>query len=200
VAVVTGRLRLARGEDAAAVAAIYAPIVRDTPISFETEPPGAAVMRQRIEATLPVHPWLVLEAENRLLGYAYASQHRSRAAYRWAVDMSAYVDAGCRRQGAARRLYGALLAILELQRFATACAGITLPNPASVGLHEAIGMAPVGVYRRIGFKLGRWHDVGWWQRALGDPRSGPPAEPMALATLLEDGAGRAQLESLLQRA
>ncbi len=165
--------------DAEACAAIYAPCVRDSASSFEDVAPGAEEMAARITATRAGWPWLVAELEGTVAGYAYGSRHRERAAYRWASDVSVYVSADHRRCGAARALYVALLARLTGQGVRIACAGIALPNPASVELHESLGFRPVGVYRAIGYKLGRWWDVGWWQLALADaaPGDGPPAEP-----------------------
>jgi phosphinothricin acetyltransferase len=169
-------VRVATGDDAAAIAAIYAPVVRDTPISFELEPPTVEQMRRRVLDTLAVRPWLVCERGGELLGYAYAASHRERAAYQWCVETSVYVAAGARRQGVGRRLYAELLPLLARQGYVHAYAGITLPNASSVALHEALGFRPIGVYRGIGYKLGAWHDVGWWDYLLpGGVSPGPPA-------------------------
>ena len=164
--------------DGAACAAIYAPAVLEGVASFEERAPSPAEMAERIATTSAGWPWLVAEREGALAGYAYGSRHRTRSAYRWAADVTVYVDAAHRRRGVARALYVALLELLAAQGFHCACAGIALPNPGSVGLHEALGFVPVGVYREIGFKFGRWWDVGWWQKALpaGDAPT-PPAEP-----------------------
>lgn len=167
---------MARLGDAAACAAIYAPYVRDTPISFEADPPDAAEMSRRLDATLRTWPWLVAEEDGKVLGYAYGSSHNQRTAYRFSTDSSVYVDVNARRRGLGQRLYRVLFAILERQGFVAVHAGITLPNAASVALHESFGFEPVGVYRGVGFKLGAWHDVGWWQRPLS-ARSAPPPEP-----------------------
>lgn len=188
------RLRPARSADADACAAIYAPIVRDTPISFEVEPPTPEQMRRRIEASNAAHPWLVCVSDEALLGYAYASPHRARAAYRWSVDVSVYGHPDHRRRGVGSALYRALLAILELQGFHRAYGGITLPNAASVALHEGCGFTPVGVYRRVGYKCGAWQDVGWWERPLAAP-SEPPREPRAFAEL----AGSPEVAAVLAR-
>jgi phosphinothricin acetyltransferase len=168
------------GRDAAACAAIYAPYVRKTAISFEEAAPDAAAMRARIERAAATHAWVVAEEAGVVVGFAYATPHRERAAYRWACDVSVYLDGAQRRRGFGRTLYEALLPLLRAQRLQVACAGITLPNEASVGLHEALGFEPVGVYRRIGFKLGRWHDVGWWQLRLrpDDETDASPPEPL----------------------
>lgn len=170
------RLRPATPADAAAILAIYTPIVQHSAISFELVPPSRETMQARIETTLRQLPWLVLEREATLLGYAYASPHRQRAAYQWAVDVSVYVHPDARRQGVARRLYQALFAALRAQGYYVACAGIALPNPASVALHDSLGFEQVGIYRQVGYKLGRWHDVGWWQYTL-QPRVAEPAPP-----------------------
>jgi len=170
-------VRVATGEDAAAIAAIYAPVVRDTPISFELEPPDVATMRQRMLDTLKVRPWLVCERDGAVIGYAYAASHRERAAYQWCVETSVYIADSARRQGVGRTLYAALLPLLARQGYVHAYAGITLPNAASVGLHERLGFRPVGIYKAIGFKLGAWHDVGWWDLPL--PRGTLPPEPAA---------------------
>jgi len=165
--------------DAPACAAIYAPSVHGSAISFEEVAPGPAEMAARIAATRADWPWLVAELDGTVAGYAYASRHRERAAYRWASDVSVYVSDAHRRRGVGRALYLALLERLAEQGLRVACAGIALPNPASVALHESLGFQAVGVYRSIGFKLGRWWDVGWWQLALApaEPDAGSPAEP-----------------------
>jgi L-amino acid N-acyltransferase YncA len=178
----TATTRLARAGDAAQVQAIYAPIVRDTPISFEADPPDVAELRRRIDSVLTRLPWLVRERDGQVLGYAYASPHRERFAYRWSVEVAVYVAAHARGTGVGRSLYRPLLDLLAAQGYVNAYAGITLPNPASVALHEALGFIPVGVYREAGFKAGAWHDVGWWQRRLRE-LTVPPAPPTALPAL-----------------
>jgi phosphinothricin acetyltransferase len=175
-------IRVACPEDAEAILAIYTPIVRETAISFEVEPPTYVEMHERIATTLRRLPWLVCEHQGKVLGYVYASPHRARAAYQWSVDVSVYIQAKARRTGIGRALYHALFQLLSLQGFYQCFAGITLPNPASVGLHEALGFQPVGVYQAVGYKLGGWHDVGWWQRAL-QPRPSLPTPPTAFEVL-----------------
>lgn len=175
-------IRPATLDDAGSLAAIYGPYVADTAISFEVVPPTDAEMRERIRTTLVDYPWLVWEEAGQARGYAYATQHRTRKAYQWAVDVSVYIDSAYHGRGAGRRLYGALFEVLVRQGFVQAYAGITLPNEKSVGLHEALGFAPVGIYRRVGFKHGQWRDVGWWclelQRHPADPA--PPVPWSAL--------------------
>jgi L-amino acid N-acyltransferase YncA len=186
-------LRLATIQDADQIAEIYTPYVLDTPASFELDPPTAEEMGGRIARTLERTPWLVCEQDGKIKGYAYAGPHHARAAYRWSVDVSSYVRRGSHRQGIGRALYTALLDMLPLQGFFSAYAGITLPNPASVGLHEALGFTPVGVYRKAGYKLGRWYDVGWWQRPLGEYPA-DPREPLALRQTLGTPVWQAAIE------
>jgi phosphinothricin acetyltransferase len=187
-------IRLATDDDAAAIAAIYGPVVEGTAISFETEPPDTAEIRTRIRNTLMMYPWLVFERNGDVIGYAYASRHRLRAAYQWSVDTSAYVDEKFRRRGVGHALYLSLLAVLEAQGFVNAYAGIALPNPASVALHERVGFTPIGVYRGAGYKLGAWRDVGWWQRPLNRVDA-PPSATRSLEDLRRSG----DWESLLAR-
>jgi phosphinothricin acetyltransferase len=149
--------------------------VTDSSISFETEPPSAEQMAQRIRAA---HEWLVAERGGRVVGYAYAGIHRSRKAYQWTAEVTAYVDRTVQRTGLGRLLYTELFDRLRRRGFRLLVAGITLPNDASVGMHEALGFEPVGVYRNIGWKTGQWWDVGWWQLDLGAPEGEPPPEPV----------------------
>lgn len=168
--------------DARALAAIYAPIVERTAISFEEIPPSEREMCRRIEQLSPRLPWLVAQRGDDVVGYAYASPHRERAGYRWSVDLSAYVDARARRSGVASSLYRVLLMLLEAQGYHRAFAGIALPNDASVELHRSVGFELVGIYRDVGYKLGAWHDTSWWQRPIGvAPRA--PLEPVAFSDL-----------------
>lgn len=177
-------IRLAENRDAPAIQEIYAPVVETTAISFETEPPSVEEIAGRIAKTLPAYPWLVDDEDGKIRGYVYASQHRTRAAYRWSVDVAVYVATDARRQGVGQRLYRPLFDLLRRQGYRSAWAGITLPNAGSVGLHEAIGFRPVGVYRNVGYKAGAWHDVGWWGLDLGG-QPGEPGEPLSLAALGE---------------
>ena len=159
-------IRLATAGDAPGIHAIYAPIVRDTFISFEIEPPDVDEVRRRISHTLRKYPWLVAEDAHGVAGYAYAGEHRTRPACQWSVDVSCYVHERARRRGLGSRLYRALFGVLERQGFTGAFAGIALPNDASVGMHESVGFVKLGTYRNVGFKRGEWHDSVWLQRAL----------------------------------
>lgn len=190
----TIRIREARARDAEMIAAVYVPYVRDTTVSFEVEPPAPEEMSRRLAAIGARYPWLVAEQGGRVLGYAYAGEHRSRAAYRWDVDVAVYLAADAHRRGVGRRLYLALFEVLRRLGHVNAYAGIALPNAASVGLHEALGFAPVGIYRKVGYKQGAWHDVGWWALALQPPPSNP-AEPIPFPML-----DHASLHALLETA
>ena len=165
--------------DAAACLAIYAPYVSGAGTSFEDVPPSEPEFAERIERTARAYPWLVIEHDGRVAGFAYATQHRTRAAYRWAADCAIYVDPAFQRRGAGRRLYVALLDLLRRQGLHVAVAGITVPNDASVGLHRAVGFELVGTYEAIGWKAGAWRDVAWFSCRLtdgtGDDR--PPPDP-----------------------
>jgi len=179
------RIRIAKPEDASAIADIYAPFVTDSIVSFETEPPAAGEIAQRIEKTLRTHPWLVAVSDGQILGYAYGGAFRTRAAYRWSCEVSAYVGGNAQRLGIGRALYARLLQVLREQNFATALAGITLPNAPSVAFHESFGFAPIGVFRGVGHKFGAWHDVGWYGMALGEFEPSP-AELIPFSTLDQD--------------
>lgn len=165
------------GRDAAACAAIYAPSVEGSVTSFELRAPAPEEIAARMRRYQRTHPWLVAERGGEVVGYAYACEFNRRPAYRWSASVSVYVAAGERGRGRGRALYQELFARLRRQRFRMACAGITLPNPASVGLHEHLGFRPVGVNREIGWKEGSWLDVGWWQLELAPAPDGPPPEP-----------------------
>lgn len=163
--------------DAAACAAIYAPHITAGVASLEERAPEPHEMGDRIRAIARDYPWLVAELDGEVAGYAYASRHRDRAAYRWAADVTVYISSDHQRRGVGRALYSALFELLERQNVHEVCAGVTLPNEASVGLHEAMGFTLVGVYRDVAFKFGQWRSVGWWQMSLRPrPDGGPPAE------------------------
>jgi len=177
-------IRLATVEDAAAVRDIYAPAVRDTVISFEFVEPDVSEMAHRIEVYSQKCPWLVYEMDGQVVGYAYANPHRAREAYQWSAEVSAYIHADHRRKGIGRALYTCLLDLLRLQGYRNAYAGVTLPNEGSVGLHEAMGFTPVGVYKKVGYKFGAWHDVGWWQLEL-QPLTDNPTPPLKPADMID---------------
>lgn len=159
-------IRLAKEEDAGQMLKIYAPIVQETAISFELEPPSELEFQQRIKNYQHQLPWLVCQIDQEIVGYAYASPYRTRAAYQWSVESSVYVNSNYRRNGIAKALYTSLLKLLQLQGFYNVIAAIALPNEASVAIHEAVGFLPVGVLPRIGYKFEKWHDIGFWQLSL----------------------------------
>lgn len=175
-------IRLATVEDAEPIQAIYAPIVRETIISFEYEVPTVAEIGRRIRKTLRNFAWLVYEDNNQVLGYAYAGHHRVRTAYQWSADVSVYVHGDARRRGIGRKLYTTLFNILRLQNYVNAYAGISLPNPGSVGLHRAVGMTTLGIYHNVGYKFGAWHDVMWLEMPL-QPHPTDPHTPLPLPTI-----------------
>lgn len=167
-------IRMAQSGDAVGIADIYAPIVRDTHLSAEFEPPGVEEMQRRVDATLATHPWLVAEVNGRIAGYAYATSFRSRPAYQWTAEVSVYIHADFRRQGLGLSLYQDLLGCLRVLEFRHAIAVVALPNPPSVALHEQIGFIPVGIFPGICNKLGRWYDIGWWRYTLQSGTVPPP--------------------------
>jgi L-amino acid N-acyltransferase YncA len=174
--------RIARADDAPAIARIYAPYVRDTIITFEIDAPDPVEIGERIQRIGAQYPWLAAVSRGELVGYAYACENRSRLAYRWSVDAAVYLHPSAQRRGIGRGLYECLFALLRSQGYVNAFAGITLPNEASVGLHEALGFTLIGVYRDVGYKMDAWRDVGWWQLVLRDPPR-VPAEPIAFELL-----------------
>jgi phosphinothricin acetyltransferase len=170
-------IRAVTGADARAVRDIYAPYV-ETPITFETAPPAVADLRERIEGA-ERYPWLVCETEGEVVGYAAAGRIREQGAYRWAVESSVYVAEGAHGRGVGRALYEALLSVLRLQGYLDVHALVTLPNPASVALHESVGFERVATFASMGYKNGAWHDVSWWRHALRE-RPGEPEEPLSV--------------------
>lgn len=169
-------VRDGQASDAPACAAIYAPYVTHTAVTFELDPPSSDEMADRIAQAQRSHAWLVLEEAGRVVGYAYGGPYKTRAAYRWACEVSIYLESGRTRTGGGRLLYEQLFGRLAARGLRTAVAGMTLPNAASEGLHAALGFTAAGTHRGIGWKHGRWHDVAWLQLALG-PSEDPPTEP-----------------------
>ncbi len=180
----THTIRLADQDDAAAVAGIYGPSCESTAVSFEYAPPSAEEMASRMRAVTAQFPWLVLDDDGVVAGYAYATRHRERAAYGWSVDTAVYVSPSHRRRGVGRALYATLFELLRLQGYLKAYAGVTLPNSASTGLHEAVGFTLVGVYQGVGYKHGVWHDVAWYHIAL-QPERLNPEPPVPVSALAE---------------
>ena len=177
------RLRLATEDDATACLAIYGPVIEGTAISFELEPPSLEEMRERIRVILERTPWLVVEDEAAVWGYAYAGPFRARPAYQWTTEVTVYVHPRHHRKGVGKALYTALLSALRALGYRSAVGGMTLPNPASMALHEALGFRAVGAFKAAGFKFGGWHDVGFWQLELRGHEA-PLGPPRLVASLL----------------
>lgn len=180
-------IRPATPDDAAACADIYGHYVRNTHVSFESEPPSTEEMARRITGYAARHAWLVAQVPDAttpgghdVVGFAYGAPYSPREAYRWSVETSVYLEVGRRRTGAGRALYEALFERLAERGYRRLVAGLALPNDASLGLHVALGFEVVGTLREIGWKHGRWHDVMRLQKDLapgleGAPPSGEPA-------------------------
>ncbi|MBI3555646.1 MAG: N-acetyltransferase [Deltaproteobacteria bacterium] len=169
-------IRLATEADAQALLFIYEPYIRDTVITFEIDSPGVDEFRRRIRDTMKCLPWLVFEDEGKIVGYAYAGRHHERAAYQWSANVSVYLASTHHRKGIGKKLYTELFRILRAQGYYTLYGGITLPNAASVAIHESFGFKPTAMYANVGYKFGKWHDVGWWYLPLRpyDRPAGPP--------------------------
>lgn len=180
-----GVIRLARAEDAEAILNIYRPHVEDSAASFETVVPSINEITGRIRNCLPEYCWLVFEEGGEIRGYAYSSKHHVRAAYRWAVDVSIYIDESWQGEGIGKALYSALFSILRLQGYYNAYACICLPNPGSVGIHEYYGFQKIAHYNKIGYKLGKWWDIGWWEIFLLD-KNQAPSEPCPIDRLNQE--------------
>lgn len=178
----THKIRFATENDVEKILAIYAPFIKDSAVSFETEVPSLESFRARFNEICETYPWLICEVDNAIAGYAYASSHRSRCAYGWSADVTVYVDPKFHRKNVGRTLYLRLFEILRQQGFYNAFAGITLPNPGSTGLHEALGFTKVGVYKKVGYKQSTWHDVVWYQLELKS--GGVPGDPISIGKLL----------------
>lgn len=181
--------------DGAGASEVYRPAVETSPASFELDPPDADEMAGRMRRILERAPWLVAVDDGRVIGYAYSSAHRERAAYRWSVDVSAYVHPEWQGRGVGRSLYTPLFEAIRTQGFVNVFAGVTLPNDASVRLHRSFGLEEIGVFREVGYKFGAWHDVTWYGTRLQDP-SDPPAEPILLPEFLATAEGQVWLKSM----
>ncbi|MGI8403112.1 MAG: GNAT family N-acetyltransferase [Gemmatimonadaceae bacterium] len=194
-------IRAATLDDAPRIAEIYAPAVVERVTSFELVAPGAEEMGSRLTRTLAHYPWLVCELDGRVIGYAYASTHNERAAYRWSVDVAVYVGGEVHRRGVGTALYASLFEVLALQNIRNVYAGITLPNAASEGMHSRAGFRLVGTYHHVGYKFGAWHDVAWFERAILPVVVYPP-EPLPFADIRDTpkvSAALAKGQALLRK-
>lgn len=188
-------IRLVKAEDSEALLEIYAPYIMHTPVTFECEVPPAREFGRRIEKVSESYPWLVCQIDDITAGYAYASQHNGRSAYQWSVNLSVYVKEGYRRKGLAGALYESLFDLLELLGYFSGFACITHPNAESEGFHQSAGFQKAGLFHNAGYKLGKWHDVIWYERSLKKPAANPPgpipikeADPSAIKEVLKKGA------------
>jgi L-amino acid N-acyltransferase YncA len=178
-------LRVARPTDADAMLQIYAPYIRNTSFTFETEVPDSSQFADRIAHYLQSYPWLVYEVDNKVAGYAYAARHRERTAYQWSVEASVYIHDDFQRRGIATILYEALIRMLKQQGFRNVYAVINLPNEKSVSFHESLGFSYFATYEQVGYKLGKWKNVGWWRLVINE-FDDEPAEPLKFSSLDKD--------------
>lgn len=178
-------IRLAAPADAEQVLAIYKPYIENTSFTFETEIPTIEAFAQRISTYLQNYPWLVCEINGKIAGYAYAARHRERTAYQWSVESSVYIHDDFMRAGVAGALYTALIEILKKQGFRNVYAVINLPNDRSVAFHEKAGFRYFATYEQVGYKLGKWKNVGWWRLIINDFDNEPHA-PVPFSNLDKD--------------
>lgn len=179
------RIRLATSNDAQNILDIYGTYCLKSPATFELQPPSLDDICNRINKTLMRFPYLIFEQEHEAVAFAYAGQHMERAAYRFSVNVSVYVKEGHHGTGKGKALYNLLLPLLTKQGFCNAFAGITIPNPGSEALHRSMGFVQTGLYKNVGYKFEKWHDVSWWQLPLR-AEIGIPNEPTPIKEMLED--------------
>lgn len=187
------RIRIATTNDASAMLEIYAPFILNSGITQETELPSVEEFQKRIVSNLETRPWLVCELDDRITGYAYASSHRERKGYQWCVEVSVYIHENFYRYGIAHALYTALFDILKCQGYVNAYAVITLPNEKSISFHKKFGFEDLTTYPKIGYKLGKWHDVGWMQYEI-NPHEPDPPDPIKFPAI-----DRSAIESILEK-
>ena len=189
-------IRLARPDDAVDILEIYAPCIRDTAITFEKDVPSQGEIVQRVEKIQERHVWLVCEYEGKVIGYAYSGQHRAREAYIWATEVSVYVREQFRSMGVARALYTVLLRVLQLQGYALALAGMTLPNRSSAELHHRMGFERFARYEKVGYKFNQWHTTEWWRKDLLDLTSySPESHPKPITEVVGSEGWKSAIES-----
>lgn len=176
------QIRLATPEDAAGILAIYAPYIQNTSYTFETEVPSVQEFAERIRSYLVNWPWLVWEEEGKVAGYAYGARYRERVAYQWCTESSIYMHDDFQKAGIGRRLYATLIEILKRQGFRNVYAVINLPNEKSVAFHEKSGFTHFATYEQVGYKLGKWKNVGWWRLVLNE-FGDEPAAPVKFSAL-----------------
>lgn len=179
------KLRLAKAADSEGILAIYAPYIEKTSFTFETDIPSAEAFADRINSYLESWPWLVCEVDGTIAGYAYAARYRERVAYQWSVESSVYIHDDYQRKGIAKILYSALFEILKRQGFRNVYAVINLPNEKSVAFHESLSFRFFALYEQVGYKLGKWKNVGWWRLIINEFDE-EPAAPVLFSELDKD--------------
>lgn len=184
---VTKTIRFATKADAAAILEIYGEYIRNTAVTFEIEVPTVEAFAERIEKITASFPWLVCEIDGELAGYAYAAKHGERAAYRWSADLSVYINEKYHRNHIATALYTALLELLRMQGYYTVYAGVSIPNPQSEAFHTAFGFRNAGEFKNVGYKLGAWHGVAWFELAI-TKYDEEPEETVPIGALAERNA------------
>ena len=187
-------IRIATKDDAAGMLDLYIPFILNSGVTQETEVPSVEEFQKRINSNLAERPWLVCEIDNEIAGYAYAGKHRDRKGYQWCTEPSVYISEKYYGFGIANALYSALFDILRIQGYVNAYAVITLPNERSIAFHKRFGFDHLTVYKKIGYKLGQWHDVGWMQYQI-EPHKLGPADPIKLPQI-----DRALIDAILARA
>lgn len=186
-----GNIKVATKDDAAGMLDIYTPFILNSGVTQETEVPTVEDFQERILSNLAERPWLVCEINNEIAGYAYGGRHRDRKGYQWCTEPSVYILEKYFGLGVANALYAALFAILKLQGYVNAYAVITLPNERSVAFHKKFGFEYLTTYKKIGYKLGQWHDVGWMQYEI-NPHRKDPMDPVKLS-----GIDKCVIDSIL---
>jgi len=167
-------IRLITESDISAVLEIYKPYVLDTIVSFEYEVPSLQEFTERVKTITAEYPWLVCLKDHQIIGYAYAAKHRYRTAYQWSPESTIYLSPGFHGKGFGRNLYETLFSILRLQGYFNVFAGVGLPNEKSVRFHRAAGFEEIGIFKKVGYKLGNWHDTNWFQLKLAEHIPHPP--------------------------
>ena len=188
-------IRMATLEDAEAIFRIYAEYIKNTTVTFEIEVLTLTAFRERMAKIMAQFPWLVCEIDGEIAGYAYASKHGERAAYRWSADLSVYISKKFHRRGIATAFYKALAEILRTQGYFTVYAGVSTPNPKSEAFHTALGFRNLGEFRNVGYKLGQWLGVTWYELSLA-AYVPEPEEPVGINVLSAKGNCKDVLERM----
>ncbi|MBR2407475.1 MAG: N-acetyltransferase [Lachnospiraceae bacterium] len=181
----TRRIRFATPEDAEAILSIYSEYIKNTAVTFEIEVPSLASFRDRIARITEHFPWLVCEIDGVIAGYAFASKHGERAAYRWSADLSVYIHERFHRNHIASELYEAVIELLRTQGYYTVYAGVSTPNPKSEAFHHAYGFRCLGEFKNVGYKLGEWRGVAWYELPIAEYGKAP-SEPKSIRDITKN--------------